>query len=520
MEESSNNGRNSLCRCSEHGRIILDDRHYGAAYTGARWKKPPFNAENGLKADFPFIVSDEIAAMSVMAAGGEAVGLCTENVEDILYIFKDSSRKQCFILALNDTADGAEIQKELISKIKDMDIRFVEADSNIPINDMLKTDKNAFNQFVTKLKEKAAKIINPKTAFKPYVNHKSVEKSCNFICESNVTMPTGFKGLDNCLRGGFPVGLNFIGAPPGMGKTSLCGQMADQSARQGNDVLFFTLEMDPDVRISNGISRQTYFDNGAKTTKTDYGMFSLAKNAFDIKAKPHAEHYSEKEKEAIRKAASRWDTYGSYITFYNRDVLIENGGKALENVLGIIEDYAKIHDKFIIFIDYFQLLTRSMTNKFTERGTVDEVVARLKDVTFKYKCPIVCISATNRSSYDSGANISDFKESGNIEYIAETLMSLQIPGMDASDDDKSEQKRKNRIQALKDNFYKAKKKTFEGVPIQLKILKARYKTQDDIFFRARYAFAYFEEMPESEAYLNASTAETGKSLTTKNRRTA
>lgn len=505
---------------SETSYLAIDATgQHGHEYIG---NTAPFNIKSGLEADFPFVVRDAISAMSVMAAGGGAFSPCTDDVSSIVDILKKNARKnQCFIFALNDTVEGEELQRNLIEEIKaeELDIKFIEADdSSTPLNDMLKADKDGFQRIVTKLKERASNTVSRKTSLKPFDTHKAITECCDFTYNPEFIVHTGFRSFDDSLHGGFTAGIHLLGAIPASGKTTYFVQMGDQIAQQGIPVLFFSLEIKPKKLVATSIARHTYLDNGNKTTETPYGTFNLAKDSFSIWSKQHAKFYTEIEKNVIRKAADEYKKYSDNIKYYDRSVLTENGKNALENIASIIKNFAKIHNRFIVFIDYIQLLTRAIESRYTDKKAIDIVANELKDISYNYDIPIVCISSTNRSSYDSGASLSDFKESGNLEFIAESLMSFQIPGMDISTEDKSEQKRKIRVQELKDNFNEAKKSLFGGVPLQLKILKTRNDNPQDVYFNVKYAFGYFEEITEKEAFANTSTMTAVPSLTSQKRR--
>ncbi|MCL2355466.1 MAG: DnaB helicase C-terminal domain-containing protein, partial [Oscillospiraceae bacterium] len=56
-------------------------------------------------------------------------------------------------------------------------------------------------------------------------------------------IPTGFKNLDDALDGGLREGLYVLGAVPSLGKTTFALQIADYIAKQGRDVLIYSLEM-------------------------------------------------------------------------------------------------------------------------------------------------------------------------------------------------------------------------------------------------------------------------------------
>ena len=60
--------------------------------------------------------------------------------------------------------------------------------------------------------------------------------------------PTGIKKLNQMLGGGLYAGLTFLGARPGMGKSTFALQIASEIAAAGSPVLFYSLEM-PSVRM-------------------------------------------------------------------------------------------------------------------------------------------------------------------------------------------------------------------------------------------------------------------------------
>lgn len=55
--------------------------------------------------------------------------------------------------------------------------------------------------------------------------------------------PTGIKKLDQMLGGRLYAGLTFLGARPGMGKSTFALQIASEIAAAGSPVLFYSLEM-------------------------------------------------------------------------------------------------------------------------------------------------------------------------------------------------------------------------------------------------------------------------------------
>lgn len=68
--------------------------------------------------------------------------------------------------------------------------------------------------------------------------------------------PTGIKKLDQMLGGGLYAGLTFLGARPGMGKSTFALQIASEIAAAGSPVLFYSLEMIPLRKPEESSTRQ------------------------------------------------------------------------------------------------------------------------------------------------------------------------------------------------------------------------------------------------------------------------
>ena len=103
----------------------------------------------------------------------------------------------------------------------------------------------------------------------------------NDIAKSKDTpvISTGFEILDDKLDGGLYPGLYVIGAISSLGKTTLVLQIADQIAKAGQDVLFFSLEMARNELMAKSISRQTYINTlatsgAAENAKTTRGILT------------------------------------------------------------------------------------------------------------------------------------------------------------------------------------------------------------------------------------------------------
>ncbi len=322
----------------------------------------------------------------------------------------------------------------------------------------------------------------------------------DFKYEPSFCVPTGFKQFDGFLKGGFPDGLHILSAKPSKGKTTLCTQMADQGAQSGIDVLYISLEMNPQKLISQSISRHLYLKYGEQTTSTSTGKHYLAKSAYDIRTHRYADSYSSKEKEAIENAISEYEQYCSRITYYDREI-ISRKNKGYEGFKHTLANYAKTHERFLVIIDYIQILSFIVNDRVSDKQRIDEVVYNLKDFSYKFGVPVLAISSSNRNSYDDEGSMQAFNGSSSLDFTADSLFYLQNAGMDFSTEDKSEIKRKARTQILENSINRQQQNPFIGVPLQMKILKNRDNCKGDIFFNAKLGFSYFEEIDKGSIEL-------------------
>lgn len=83
----------------------------------------------------------------------------------------------------------------------------------------------------------------------------------------------------------------------------------------------------------------------------------------------------------------------------------------------------------LIFVDYLQLLAPA-SDRMTDKQAVDRHVTDLRQLARELKTSVVCISSLNRASYYSGSiGLDDMKESGSLEYGADTVLGLQVRGI-------------------------------------------------------------------------------------------
>ena len=109
---------------------------------------------------------------------------------------------------------------------------------------------------------------------------------------------------------------------------------------------------------------------------------------------------------------------------------------------------------------------------------------RLKDYQRETNATLIVISSFNRENYWQAASFSSFKESGAIEYSADSVWALQNHGVDAEGNaDKTEMMKMSREKIRK---------------IKLSCLKNRNGSAYDCYFRYYAEYDYFEAIEDNE----------------------
>lgn len=249
-------------------------------------------------------------------------------------------------------------------------------------------------------------------------------------------IPTGFTELDDVLGGGIPYNsLTVLGALPGLGKSTFMFQIAEHMASKGVKVLIFSMEMSTEQITAKSISRETFVQNLMDESKA-------------VKA---IEFMSEKGIASIDD--EKWDTINDAkknIAEVSKNIFVSVWDKTKGNISEIVkvakefcESAENKKNKKIIMIDYLQILNPE-TQQISDTRQTNDVLDSIKNLLDN--APVFLISSLNRESYDKGANMASFKNSGNIEYTADVLLAIEFT---AQNDDKKntnfieEQKAKN-----------------------------------------------------------------------------
>lgn len=238
-------------------------------------------------------------------------------------------------------------------------------------------------------------------------------------------------------------GLYVLGAISSLGKTTFCGQMADQLAGAGEHVLYFTLEQTTLELVSKALSRLMFKTNSRS-----------ALSSMDIRRGTTSE--------ALRIARELYAAQSKH------EFIVECGFDTnVENITETVKNYIETTKvKPIVILDYLQILA-PMNNSQTTKDVVDYNVRALKKLQTENDLVVIVISSLNRQNYLTSIDFSSFKESGGIEYTCDVMWGLQLNIMNDELFDK-EAKLKAKREAVKEA------KIANPRDIELVCLKNRY----------------------------------------------
>ena len=216
--------------------------------------------------------------------------------------------------------------------------------------------------------------------------------------------PGPLSSLNIVLGGGAPAGAaTLLGAPPGMGKSSLALSWADSVAGRGVPALYISLELS-ELDLYSRLC----------TLQTEHNWLAV-----------RCGKHNDKLFETIKRAEDK--------PFYS---LTRHDVPKVEMIRVAIEEISqKYGTPPFVVIDYLQLLLDAMSQT-DQRLQMGHISGELIHMADDLAAPIMCITAVNRQSYklseggsakpDRYLALAAAKESGKLEYDAEVIMALQL----------------------------------------------------------------------------------------------
>ena len=373
-----------------------------------------------------FIVEGEIDALSIIEVGGQAVGLgSASNKRAFLDYVKKYDPHVTFTILPDNDETGRKTATELQEALS-------ELNKNAYILDLFDDCKDA-NEMLMKSRDALARRVQEVNVDPAYYEQYTKGKTSSLLQGlvnrmatgvKATAVSTGFHELNDLLDGGLYEDLYILMAGTGHGKTAFVLQMADTIAKAGHRVLFYNLELSNDELMARSISRETLLIANA-----DYKDIGLALSARDVTDVSRFKTFSSEQKAVFQEAVNRYREYCDNIVFHEA-----LGYYDTEKIDAEMEYYVKRDGKApVVIVDYLQMLSlgialNSDRRNLTERQAIDKAIYDLKSVSRKYKTAVFVLSSMNRNAQEEESSksitMSAGKESGNIEYTAGTLLSL------------------------------------------------------------------------------------------------
>ena len=206
-------------------------------------------------------------------------------------------------------------------------------------------------------------------------------------------MSTGYRDIDMKLGGLHPTNLIVLAARPGMGKTSLALNIAQNVAVQDKPVAVFSLEMSREEIVTRMLCAQGRIDSqrlrSGRLTESDFSKLSSAASVL-----------------------------------YKKPIFVDDSpGLTVTEIRAKARRMRRRPGLELIVVDYIQLMhAAGGENRQQEIATISR---QLKGLARELKVPIVAISQLNRSletREDKRPRLGDLRESGAIEQDADVVM--------------------------------------------------------------------------------------------------
>lgn len=423
-----------------------------------------------------YIAEGAFDAMSYAEVGAAAVALnSTSNTEKLLQQLTQlpAAAETKFVVSFDNDTDPKTAEKtdkaadELLQGLKNLGyqaIKYNVAGACKDVNDLLQQDKAQLKRNIDAAA--AAFGVDEEPAQQDYLTEFLVK----IQTEAYKPYTTELSFFDKLLNGGvIAQSLLILMAAPGMGKTTLCQQIAEEMAAHQKPIIYFNLEMSRDQMIAKAISYRL-----AKA-----GQYKTALKVLQ------GYNWSDTDRQQVTAAVDRYrQEVARYLEYNPRE--LGNDIDAIMEYMKEVADAAKAKGRPApaIILDYIHLC--STTKKLDTQELLKHVVKSLKGYAIKYNTFAIGISAVNRSSIDRITLVSG-RDSSNIEYTGDYQLGLNYYDLECGDD-----KSENMLKLMQKQKWRR---------MILKVLKGRWVSPGasaNLYFNAAYNIYYGEndEMPE------------------------
>jgi len=254
------------------------------------------------------------------------------------------------------------------------------------------SDPSKNSQEIKELIIERLEAVSTKSQNQPVSFGKAAREA--FSKDKVVSISSGYKAIDEIING-FDLGdLVIIAGRPAMGKSALVANVALRLAKEGNPILFISLEMKADQISKRMIAclssiHLTKLKNNNMTTQHEF------------------------------------ETFQNTITLADSlPITIEdNGGLTLPKLRYQIKRFVNKTKGKVVIIDYLQLIKHKTKGQRVD--DVTEITNTLKDLAMEFNIVIIALSQLSRaveSRDDKRPMLSDLRESGSIEQDASVVI--------------------------------------------------------------------------------------------------
>ncbi|MFV1970224.1 MAG: replicative DNA helicase [Acidimicrobiia bacterium] len=204
---------------------------------------------------------------------------------------------------------------------------------------------------------------------------------------------TGYRDLDRKLAGLHPTNLLILAGRPGMGKTSLMLNIAQNVALAGNTVAIFSLEMSREEIVTRMLCANGRIDSQklrtGRLTESDFTKLSNAAGAL-----------------------------------YKQNIFVDDSpGLTVTEIRAKSRRLRRRPGLDLIVVDYIQLMNGS--GQENRQQEIAMISRSLKGLARELNVPIIALSQLNRgveSREDKRPRLGDLRESGAVEQDADVVM--------------------------------------------------------------------------------------------------
>lgn len=221
--------------------------------------------------------------------------------------------------------------------------------------------------------------------------------------EPEVYKPSGLKALDDMILGAVASELTLIAGPPSRGKTALAVQWIQHTAQEGDTAAILSMEMSRVALRNRLISSVT----------------GLPMTMLRTKQWPSDGH-----RQSALDAADWLQTLPLLVD--------DRGGLDPQTAYDTLMQWSKWGVTLAV-VDYIQQMSGSNDSRVVQVG---DAVRAIKAAAKDSGMPVIALSATNRASASDNRQpkLSDLRDSGDLEFVADTVLMFHYPEDDEFED--------------------------------------------------------------------------------------